>query len=127
MPTNVPQAISHNQPSPPPRLSKCRSNIQNESKERKIKRGSLMVTAWTWNISLLVTNNPANTSPAVSEDVIRQPRIPSRPALAPNKKALTHRAPRNGSMPNSPKKASTEENAGGKCVTGPLDANHASR
>src|SRR5574339_1265185 len=127
MPTNIPQAISHNQPSPPPRRSKCKSNIQKESKERKINNGSLIVTAWTWNISLLETNNAARTTPAVSEGVIRQPRIPSNHAFKPKIAALTQRAPRRGSTPNRPKNARTEEKAGGKCVTGPLEASHASR
>ena len=72
-----------------------------------------MATAWTCKISLFKMNNAAMTRPALKEGVIRQARMPSRPAFKPNNKALTRRAPRNGSMPNRPRNAKTDEKAGG--------------
>ncbi len=92
-----------------------------------MNNGSLIAAAWTWNISPLATNKAARMSPAVSERVIRQPRMPSNPAFKPNSRALTQRAPRKGSMPKNPKNARTTGKAGGKWVTGPLDASQASR
>src|SRR5690349_8448140 len=134
MPTKVPQAINHSQPSLPPHFSdgegsrsKYRSNIQKESRDRKINNGSLIAAAWTWNISPLVTNKAARTTPAVREGVIRQPRTPSSAAFRPNNNALTQRTACNGSMPNNPKNARTAGKEGGKCVTGWSEASQASR
>jgi hypothetical protein len=92
-----------------------------------LRPGSLMATAWICSISPFIMNNAAMTRPARSEGVIRQTRMPSKPALNPNNNALTRRVPRNGSSPNKPKNARTEEKPGGKCVTGSLPASQASR
>jgi len=80
--------------------------------------GSLIATVCTCSSSPFSTNNAAITSPAVSEGVIRQARMPSMPAFNPNSSALSRRAPRRGSSPNQPMAARAEENPGGKCVTG---------
>ena len=92
-----------------------------------MNRGSLIAIVCTWSWSALRMNSPASTSPAVSEGVIRQARMPSRAAFAPNSRALTQREAFSGSIPRSPKNARTEGNAGGKWVTGWLEASQASR
>src|SRR5689334_17221039 len=88
-------------------------------------KGSLIATACTRNNELLITKRKASTIPAICERVIRQPIKPNRKALTPNRSAFKKRAPRKGSRPPNPTKANTDENPGGKWVTGPLLASQA--
>ena len=71
-----------------------------------MKSGSLRAMAWTCSSELFSRNKRPRASPAGKDLVIRQPRMPISAVFSPNNTAFRKRAPRSGSSPNKPRKAS---------------------